>query len=90
MTEPTGDADVVEAPASNADVVFSQNGDEYSSSGRTVVKAAFGYEYASANQSLPVITTEGVKMNKTDADAVLAEAKANQAANIVFIAEEED
>lgn len=88
MTEQSGDASVAET--TSPDVVHAQDGSEFSSRGQTLVKAAHGYAFATSDKNLPIITPEGVRMSKTQAEAVVAEAEANNAEDLVFIAEEED
>lgn len=47
--------------------------DDYSSTGKTVLRTSEGYNFVSGNASLPVITPAGANMSREDADAVLAE-----------------
>lgn len=53
------------------------SGDEYSTQGRTTVRAPWGQAFRSADASLPLIDERGVLMTKEQAEAVVAEAEDN-------------
>lgn len=62
--------------------------EEYTTRGQTVVATRRGYRFASSNKDLPVITSDGIKMTKDEADAVVAES--DGFASIVTNESEED
>jgi hypothetical protein len=62
--------------------------EEYTTRGQTTVATRRGYRFASSNQDLPVITSDGIKMTKSEADAVVAES--NGRVSIVTDESEED
>ena len=51
--------------------------EDYDSKGQTTVATPFGYAFVSSDQSLPVVTHQGVNVTKEQADAIVAESDEN-------------
>lgn len=56
--------------------------DEYETRGQTTVATRRGYRFVPSDKEIPIITSDGVKMGKEDADKVVAESRGR-----VFIVE---
>lgn len=79
VVEPVAPVQVVATPPlpqGNAavDTTVHAKGEPYETSGKTLVRARWGYQFRSSNENLPMVTPEGVYMTAAEADEVLAEA----------------
>jgi hypothetical protein len=60
-------------PASEALGVSNPAPGEFESRGRTLVRTKYPYQFASNNTDLPVVTRDGVRVNREQADALVTE-----------------
>lgn len=58
---------------------------EFDTAGRTRVATPIGYRFASNDKALPVVDSDGVKMTREQADAVIAESD-----NLVFLVDNDE
>jgi hypothetical protein len=59
--------------------------EDYETSGKTRVRTRRGYAFASADENLPVVTTDGYLTDRTTADSLVEESS-----GLVYIDNEED
>lgn len=92
MTEQPDTVTPLDGDGSNVTGIEAQHASEnvkaedYETRGQTTVATRRGYAYVPSDKSLPMITSAGVKMTKSAADALVAESDENDGG--VFVVEE--
>lgn len=64
------------------------SGKTFKSSGNTLVRARKGYRFQPGDPNLPVVTSDGVRVTKTQAEALVAEAQPY--GDLVYVVDESD